>query len=1849
MVVSFGERLEAIDPSELSGALLDSTGLAAVAAVGGAGGPAEVEPSTIMHSTRSESSVTAADRNLSPQSFVGTVLSPIAQSPNAMGDTAGGGGGSNAAAVVPLSSSGTPPNPNATPNPANAHAPIAMNASGTPISPALPLSPAGGVVSGSSGGGSGSGSRSGAPTATSSPLSPASSNDLSSPMPASPALDSPHAKAVDAATAAGITIRSPEDSSSPPAAAAAIAAQFSLPLSPLSPSVANNAATATGATATPNATLSAPTDPGLSVLLSPQSTLASPQFASAPHATLTVSVKSPGSAISPASVSAPTASASPTVPFTPRALQSFTERIYRGKVVDRFPLHDHRSVPFPPGIAMFCIPEDITLSITPDLPLFYYFAATGANGVRLYGACLKFFEPLPTHVAAQVWAEEKLVQEKKKQMARALTMLNAGGTLTQGQGASVAINTPASNKSNPLSSSSASSGGSSQGSPATLADNLAALQTSASAALYAHCLEPAEKRPLIYASKCLCLLSTYAFLRQFREFLTGVYRMSLTPSPLPLERVICNFMQEVPVPPLGEIKVQYSLPTDGAGIITFARPPPNNPFGFHHFPIQLLFQSLDFAHVLLLFECMLCERRILLLSSRISKLTMVSEALLALLYPFYWSHVYIPLLPKALIDFLHAPMPFIIGMQANFLDSAAHGIQGLKGEILDDLVIVYLDSNRIEMPGVATKKPPSLPTKEKKKLWKKLKSCALFKQHPQQQPHDSKGLTGSDPHAYGFDQANEYERKLFDTMDLAFSNAPLPIEIEKAAAESAARVNLAHLLNEEVSKNTNASPAGGSHSSAKRSLHNHSSSHKDSPPSVPHPNFSSGLHGGGASATHSSAHLHSTARSHRSNSHSSNVRITSPSALSHGARGSGSFSSPSSKGGGAPSTPNSPPAMVATSLLDSDSESIDYLICSAFFRVFVSLLKDYRAFLIFPTASQPFPDPCFDMAGFLKTIEGGGKSNGVADWFAEFGKTQAFRRFCEERIFPTPRDAKRVLFFDESILAKRNRSKFLSRKFETPFLKDRSGDLVKTFVAPSADATNLPNQGVKKYVYPLWPTLDPSLYSKPRIITPLLIKQGTTGSGSRSGMLLHKSSGISLGSWQPKKPAAGSSSKDSSRRTSFNTASQSTSAEQVVATLWFVLFTAIAGENSKADALDTAFQVLINLRQNGLTPEEEIFPCFMFACGSCGVPERAIDVLREMQNSGFQPDTNTYAALLQVFTMNGDHKGHEALASLKPSIDAQTNTAGGSIVSTIKAKLSQVTKTEAASSHKSPPPPASSSTPPTYYTHPGTDPRDPSSPLSSPQPLKIAEISEADRITMFALQFEMMFPGLDVSTEESCPNEACGKVILDHHIRAGWTANANDYTTACPFCGERFVARFAVRSKAWVAEQKSSGTTLKIDASTPMKPSQQQPQHTSSSSAHSEDQIGLLSPDSLAMLRATQTLLASQNLILPALDSSADRMRHLSGSSDAGAGSFHASTPFHPPTGQTSPPPPSSSPPPQRNPPIYCEYLSPRVLKKEVMHLLEVKSARYFTSRDFRKNSPVLFWNLMWSATTNTLRRRRVECKQETKFDVHIAVCCSLFCFLRHFTNQCLPIDFLIRREPKPLQRATHLSESCSTPQSTKARTTTNGLVRRRRRQQSGSSFASSVKSASESTRSLDSASSFSPPLDDFERTIAMARASGVGRSFGYGTGGMVSGAGAVGISLGSMLRTRDTSMQRPSAMEATREEDEQDESEGEDDDEDDGEYGAESEARFQQPLSTPPIGPMSPQLDQEQMSPAMLSPPAARNLSPTRSDQTMHPNQEAPHSNPDGLGLASPHVRAQNAATNEADAATVIEPAAAL
>ncbi|XP_072766249.1 uncharacterized protein [Anoplolepis gracilipes] len=95
--------------------------------------------------------------------------------------------------------------------------------------------------------------------------------------------------------------------------------------------------------------------------------------------------------------------------------------------------------------------------------------------------------------------------------------------------------------------------------------------------------------------------------------------------------------------------------------------------------------------MMIIFASMLYERRIIFISKRLSRLSACVQACNALIYPMIWQHIYIPVLPLSLIDYLLAPMPFLIGVPTLTL-------QKIPKSDLGEVVILDADNNTIESP-----------------------------------------------------------------------------------------------------------------------------------------------------------------------------------------------------------------------------------------------------------------------------------------------------------------------------------------------------------------------------------------------------------------------------------------------------------------------------------------------------------------------------------------------------------------------------------------------------------------------------------------------------------------------------------------------------------------------------------------------------------------------------------------------------------------------------------------------------------------------------------------------------------------------------------------------------------------------------------------------------------------------------------------------------------------------------------------------------------------------------------------------------------------------------------------------
>uniref|UniRef100_A0AAY4E4E7 DENN domain-containing protein 5A n=1 Tax=Denticeps clupeoides TaxID=299321 RepID=A0AAY4E4E7_9TELE len=198
-------------------------------------------------------------------------------------------------------------------------------------------------------------------------------------------------------------------------------------------------------------------------------------------------------------------------------------------------------------------------------------------------------------------------------------------------------------------------------------------------------------RDTLYVSKCICLIAPMAFPQACRQFLEQLHcaATSAQPPPLPLESYVYNILYEVPLPPAGR-----SLKFSGVYGPVVCQRPGTAELPLFDFPLAEVFVLLGVENMLQLFTCALLEIQILLYSQHYERLMTVAETITALMFPFQWQHVYVPILPASLLHFLDAPVPYLMGLHSNGQQDRT------KLELPQEanLCFVDIDNHFIELP-----------------------------------------------------------------------------------------------------------------------------------------------------------------------------------------------------------------------------------------------------------------------------------------------------------------------------------------------------------------------------------------------------------------------------------------------------------------------------------------------------------------------------------------------------------------------------------------------------------------------------------------------------------------------------------------------------------------------------------------------------------------------------------------------------------------------------------------------------------------------------------------------------------------------------------------------------------------------------------------------------------------------------------------------------------------------------------------------------------------------------------------------------------------------------------------------
>eukprot|EP00013_Stygamoeba_regulata_P000859 CAMPEP_0177640562 /NCGR_PEP_ID=MMETSP0447-20121125/6608_1 /TAXON_ID=0 /ORGANISM="Stygamoeba regulata, Strain BSH-02190019" /LENGTH=733 /DNA_ID=CAMNT_0019142639 /DNA_START=31 /DNA_END=2232 /DNA_ORIENTATION=+ len=139
--------------------------------------------------------------------------------------------------------------------------------------------------------------------------------------------------------------------------------------------------------------------------------------------------------------------------------------------------------------------------------------------------------------------------------------------------------------------------------------------------------------------------------------------------------------------------------------------PPDDEILLNYVTFGPLLELLSVTNLVYLFDALLQERRVIVCASKLSILSNCVAALSALLLPFVWQQVYIPVLPASLLDYCAAPMPFLVGVLETSLEEV------LRKELEDEVVVVNVDKDSfLRHPTF----PPILPSALSKNLVKSI-------------------------------------------------------------------------------------------------------------------------------------------------------------------------------------------------------------------------------------------------------------------------------------------------------------------------------------------------------------------------------------------------------------------------------------------------------------------------------------------------------------------------------------------------------------------------------------------------------------------------------------------------------------------------------------------------------------------------------------------------------------------------------------------------------------------------------------------------------------------------------------------------------------------------------------------------------------------------------------------------------------------------------------------------------------------------------------------------------------------------------------------------------------------------
>ncbi|KAF2078385.1 hypothetical protein CYY_000368 [Polysphondylium violaceum] len=166
---------------------------------------------------------------------------------------------------------------------------------------------------------------------------------------------------------------------------------------------------------------------------------------------------------------------------------------------------------------------------------------------------------------------------------------------------------------------------------------------------------------------CFCTISKKPYFKLFDSIFNVVQEKFQTKAKFGIHSLLTSIVSHQ-VPKSSTTIEITTFPTSNSQSENFIFPFSKPRTLFDHIDYDIIY-NMKPQHLVRLFESVLCESRVVLMSN---SPTVVSNAILAissLLYPLVWQHIFISILPNSLMPYVSAPIPFLVGILDSSLKS----------------------------------------------------------------------------------------------------------------------------------------------------------------------------------------------------------------------------------------------------------------------------------------------------------------------------------------------------------------------------------------------------------------------------------------------------------------------------------------------------------------------------------------------------------------------------------------------------------------------------------------------------------------------------------------------------------------------------------------------------------------------------------------------------------------------------------------------------------------------------------------------------------------------------------------------------------------------------------------------------------------------------------------------------------------------------------------------------------------------------------------------------------------------------------------------------------------------------